>query len=284
MSKNYWIGAATVLVVLLLIFLIRPGDRPGDLETGTSAYDKVAQEESRESNSYFDREHEPDSRTRLPIEDCHSCPDIKRDGMTEYRYSFQTCAEFLAAAAEVGNPNPDTRDLGGCEGVQPIHFARTPDAVRRLLEAGADPNARDNRGRTPLHHVLRLRNIDQAVVTELLDAGADPDLRDDLGRDANLVVATRPDLRQSTQAFQIMRHELDAERLGVTIEEYYEIYPRRRAMVESYSPGDDSADIRLQVQLMKAGSRGRHIRSALQLPPEERTAFLRQVIERGPEQ
>lgn len=283
MRRHYWIGAATLLVVLFLIFLIAPGDRAGDLPTGTSASHEVVQEESRDSSSNFDHEHGPGSRTKLPVEDCHSCPDIKRDGMTKFGNSFQACAEILAAAAEVANPIPDTRHLGGCEGVQPIHFARTPDAVRRLLEAGADPNAQDNVGRTPLHHVLRLRNIDEAVVTELLEAGADPELRDDMGRDALYVAATRPDLGRSTQAFRIMRHELDAERLGVTIGEYYEMYPRRRAMVEGYSPRDDSDDIRLQVQLMKAGSRGRHIQNALQLPAEERTAYLRQVIERGPE-
>lgn len=78
MRINYWIGTATLLVVLLLIFLITPGDRAGDLQTGTSSSLEVAQEESRELSSNFDHAYRPGSRTKLPVEDWQSCPDIKR--------------------------------------------------------------------------------------------------------------------------------------------------------------------------------------------------------------
>ena len=39
---------------------------------------------------------------------------------------------------------------GGCEGQGPLHFADTAEHVRLLLGAGADPNARDHNGHTPL--------------------------------------------------------------------------------------------------------------------------------------
>lgn len=44
-------------------------------------------------------------------------------------------------------------------------------AVRKLLEAGADPNARDQNGQTPLHHAARIG--DEEVCKLLIDAGAD---------------------------------------------------------------------------------------------------------------
>jgi ankyrin repeat protein len=69
--------------------------------------------------------------------------------------------------------------------VQPLHSA----AVRRgsevpalLLDAGADPDARQQAGFTALHAAAH--NGDEALVDRLLAAGADPTLRNDDGQDA----------------------------------------------------------------------------------------------------
>ena len=52
--------------------------------------------------------------------------------------------------------------------------------VTRCLDAGTDPNARDENGGTPLHVAAR-NNDNPAVTVALLDAGADPDARTEFG-------------------------------------------------------------------------------------------------------
>ena len=52
-------------------------------------------------------------------------------------------------------------------------------AVRQLLAAGADPNASDDDGRTPLHFATQETRVE--VVLTLLDAGANVDPADSNG-------------------------------------------------------------------------------------------------------
>ncbi len=92
----------------------------------------------------------------------------------------RTVALLLAAGAEV-----DARDL---RGRTPLHGAAGRDwdpaaVVAELVEAGADLNARDGEGNTPLH--VSRRNRNPIVALLLLEFGADPALVNDSGQVAS---------------------------------------------------------------------------------------------------
>jgi hypothetical protein len=63
------------------------------------------------------------------------------------------------------------------------------DNLRVLLEAGADANAQDANGWTPLHHVVRAPDPRLLLVMALLDHGADPAPKD--GPNPSLIEETR---------------------------------------------------------------------------------------------
>lgn len=74
-------------------------------------------------------------------------------------------------------------------GSTPLHAAARYlklDAIRMLLAAGADVNARDCGGFTPLHVVVNMAPLNRIedIVSALLDGGANPELRTDLGKGA----------------------------------------------------------------------------------------------------
>ncbi len=80
---------------------------------------------------------------------------------------------------------PKLRDLRNAYGSTPLHLAAmNPElsALKVLLAAGADPNARDSEGATPLHMAAYASRPAHARL--LLEAGADPKLKTNTGRDA----------------------------------------------------------------------------------------------------
>ena len=109
------------------------------------------------------------------------------DDWNTHDFFSTATAESVTACLEAG------ADLGARHDVDwdspdggntPLHFAsrysRDPAVFTVLLEAGADVQARNGHGQTPLH--LAVQGKKPAVVTELLEAGADLNARD---RDGN---------------------------------------------------------------------------------------------------
>ena len=96
--------------------------------------------------------------------------------------------------------NPNARDE---HERTPLHFATMrddPEIVRILLNAGADPNARTKRGQTPLHHAAPLYHATHPeTVRALLNAGADPNACTDDGR-TPLHCTVESNTREAVQA------------------------------------------------------------------------------------
>jgi len=80
--------------------------------------------------------------------------------------------------------DPRQRDVRTALGSTPLHLAATngdTSAMKALIAAGANPNARDNDGATPLH--MAAYSSRPANSQLLLEAGADPLAKTDNGRD-----------------------------------------------------------------------------------------------------
>lgn len=88
-----------------------------------------------------------------------------------------------ADVARIIKENPAMRDARTGLGSTPLHLAATnPDvsALKALLAAGANVNAKDDDGNTPLHMAAYTNRIEAAKV--LLEAGADVNAKTTAGR------------------------------------------------------------------------------------------------------
>ena len=90
-----------------------------------------------------------------------------------------------ADAAAYLQEHVDEANSADREGFTPLHFAaqqQHADVAALLIAAGADPNARNRFGNTPLWTAMfNVRDGDGDVVRVLLDAGADVDAENNYG-------------------------------------------------------------------------------------------------------
>ena len=119
------------------------------------------------------------------------------------------CSNSLLAAGADPNARivrPRFGPLNITSGETPLHRAghnKNPTVVEMLLAAGAEIEARDEYGETPLHRAAQWSG-NPAVVELLLSAGADPNARDHNG-DTPLKYAKHGDVIELLQAARLGR-------------------------------------------------------------------------------
>jgi len=118
------------------------------------------------------------------------------DGTTPLMHAVQNCNLEIVnlLLAHHANVHAASTDGGAVKSgpiellhVTPLHYAAPycpTDVVRALLDAGADPNARDGRGMTPLMLSVGSETQDAAVVRVLIHAGAELTPNSKLGETA----------------------------------------------------------------------------------------------------
>ena len=98
-----------------------------------------------------------------------------RDDRDRTPLHFASTVEVVRLLAGSGT-DVNTKDEGG---LTPLHFAAGTEVVRMLIASGADPDIADRRGRTALHGAVRVNN--HKICEELCRQGANINAKDSMG-------------------------------------------------------------------------------------------------------
>ena len=169
-----WFGKTPAVVAALVDAGADPGAKD---KKGKTPWDYAEQNDALKNTDVFSRLNEgqvktgarPSGAVQVSCEKWNTPAFFKSAGLVD----LTRCLKVK---------KPDARNKYGRT---PLHYAaqgETPALVSALVKAGADPNARDERGGwTPLHLAAQTGKT-PAIVTALIKAGADPAAKDKKGR------------------------------------------------------------------------------------------------------
>ena len=244
MTADHWRKGALLAIPLLLLLWWAWSDSATDpVQTRPEPdFDPSTQAHLADSGSSG---HMETSASTIP-EGCAGCPDAGLEAMKRHGNDpldqgqlDKDCRELLREAAAAGVPDPDTSQLGGCGGNTPLFMAETAAQVQTLLDAGADVNARDQYGNTPLMRQAIMatwkRGSDEGlfIIKKLLEAGADVHLESKWGENA-LETLWKLDGTGHLHLSWTKHVEAGAKAQGVSVPEYLEAHPVQKMIAEEW--------------------------------------------------
>jgi ankyrin repeat protein len=121
------------------------------------------------------------------------------------RGDLQTLKQLIAENPDSVRESLETQD-------QPLHIAcwqKFESIVKLLIQAGADVNARGDFGATPLHYaVYEGDEYSTPIVKALLNAGADPNIKDNRSSATPLKWAQREHHDGLTESIRLLKAKM----------------------------------------------------------------------------